>query len=159
KAEVRRAFLATGKAYAAATFDKVRAILDRYAQSWTEMYVAACEATHVRGEQSADVLDLRMAGLDECLDGLRALSQAFRQASAEVRENAVSAATPPGRTDRCADIGPRRAGVRPPEDPAARAAVDRLRTQLAEVRVLHHVGRLNEGLEAIGPLVDEVRRT
>jgi len=159
KAEVRRAFLATGKAYAAATFDKVRGILDRYAQSWTEMYVDACEATHVRGEQSADVLDLRMAGLDECLDGLRALSQAFRQANAEVIENAVSAANALSRIDRCADIELLRAAVRPPEDPAARAAVDRLRTQLAEVRVLHHVGRLNEGLEAIGPLVDEVRRT
>ncbi len=159
KAEVRRAFLASGKAYAAATFDKVRAILDRYAQSWTEMYVDACEATHVRGEQSADVLDLRMAGLDECLDGLRALSQAFRQAGAEVVENAVSAANALSRIDRCAKVEVLRAAVRPPEDPAARAAVDRLRTQLAEVRVLHHVGRLNEGLEAIGPLVDEVRRT
>jgi len=159
KAEVRRAFLATGKAYAAATFEKVRAILDRYAQSWTDMYVDACEGTHVRGEQSADVLDLRMAGLDECLDGLRALSQAFREANAEVIENAVTAANALGRVDRCADVELLRAAVRPPEDPAARAAVDRLRTQLAEVRVLHHVGRLNEALEAIGPLVDEVRRT
>jgi tRNA A-37 threonylcarbamoyl transferase component Bud32/tetratricopeptide (TPR) repeat protein len=159
KAEVRSAFLATGKAYAAATFDKVLAILDRYAQSWTEMYVDACEATHVRGEQSADVLDLRMAGLEECLDGLRALSQAFREANAEVIENAVSAANALSRIDRCANIELLRAAVRPPEDPVARAAVDRLRTQLAEVRVLHHVGRLNEGLEAIGPLVDEVRRT
>ena len=158
KAEVRRAFLATGKAYAAATFDKVRAILDRYAQSWTEMYVDACEATHVRGEQSSDVLDLRMAGLDECLDGLRALSQAFRQASAEVVENAVTAANALGRIERCANIELLRAAVRPPEDPIARSTVERLRTQLAEVRVLHHVGRLNEGLEAIGPLVDEVRR-
>ena len=159
KTEVRRAFLATGKTYAAATFDKVRAILDRYAQAWSEMYVDACEATHLRGEQSAEVLDLRMAGLDECLDGLRALSQAFRQANAEVVENAVSAANALSRIERCADIELLRAVVRPPEDPGARATVDRLRTQLAEIRVLHNVGRLNEGLEAIGPLVDEVRRT
>ena len=159
KAEIRRAFLATGKAYAAATFDKVRAILDRYAQAWSEMYVDTCEATHLRGEQSADVLDLRMAGLDDCLDGLRALSQAFRHANAEVIENAVTAAHALSQIDRCADVDLLRAAVRPPEDPSARAAVDRLRTKLAEVRVLHHVGRLREGLEAIGPLVDEVRRT
>ncbi len=159
KAEVRRAFLATGKAYAAATFDKVRAILDRYALAWSAMYVDAGEATHVRGEQSAEVLDLRMASLDECLDGLRALSQAFRQASAEVVENAVSAANALSRIDRCADIELLRAVVRPPEDPIARAAVDRLRAQLAQVRVLHNVGRLNEGLESIGPMLDDVRRT
>ena len=68
----------------------VNRILSGYSQSWANMYREACEATNARGEQSADVLDLRMAGLDECLDGLRALSQAFRQANAEVIENAVS---------------------------------------------------------------------
>ena len=44
------------------------------------MYVDACEATHVRGEQSAEVLDLRMACLNERLDDLRALSQAVPRA-------------------------------------------------------------------------------
>ena len=42
------------------------------------MYVEACEATHVRGEQSAEVLDLRMACLHEWLDGLRALTAGLR---------------------------------------------------------------------------------
>jgi eukaryotic-like serine/threonine-protein kinase len=50
KAEIRRAFLSTGKPYAVATFDMVRRILDRFARRWTELYVDACEATHLRGE-------------------------------------------------------------------------------------------------------------
>jgi serine/threonine protein kinase/tetratricopeptide (TPR) repeat protein len=159
KTEIRRAFLNTGKKHAAGTFEKVSLILDNYARAWSEMYVDACTATHVRGEQSAEVLDLRMASLNEGLDGLRALSQVFLQANAEVLENAVSAAHALGGVERCADVKLLRAMVRPPEDPATRAAVDRLRTVLAEVRVLYHVGRLTEGLKLIVPLEEEVRRT
>src|SRR6185369_834923 len=55
KAEMREAFLATRKRYAATAFEKVSQILDRYTKRWTDSYVDACEATHVRGEQSAEV--------------------------------------------------------------------------------------------------------
>jgi tetratricopeptide (TPR) repeat protein/tRNA A-37 threonylcarbamoyl transferase component Bud32 len=157
KAEIRRAFLATGKKYAEAAFDKVSAILERYAKSWSDMYTDACEATHVRGEQSVETLELRLACLEECLDGLRALSQVFRAANADVVENAVSAANALGSVERSADVELLRAVVRPPEDPGIRAAVDRLRTQLAGVRVLCHVGHLSEGIRLMGPLEDEVR--
>ncbi len=159
KTEIRRAFLATGKKYAAAAFEKTSLILDHYAKAWSEMYTDACEATHVRGEQSAEVLDLRMAALHEGLDSLRALSRAFRQANAEVVENAVNAAVALGGVERCADVKVLRAVVKPPEDPTTRAAVDRLRTQLAEVRVLCRVGRLTDGLKSIVALEQDVRGT
>ena len=159
KAEMREAFLATGKRYAAAAFDNVSRILDHYAKSWSDMYTDACEATHVRGEQSAEVLDLRMASLQEGLDSLKALAQVFRLANAEVVENAVSAANALGSVERCADVKLLRAVVKPPEDPETRATVDRLRTQLAEVRVLCQVGRLSDGLKLVIPLAKEVRRT
>jgi len=159
KAAIRRAFLATGKKYAEAAFQKVSLILDDHAASWTAMYVDACEATHVRGEQSAEVLDLRMASLDESLDSLRALSRAFREANAEVVENAVSAASALGNLERCADVKLLRAVLKPPDDPTTRAAVDDLRTRLAELRVLCHVGRLTEALALCGPLEAEVRHT
>lgn len=38
-----------------------------YAQSWAKLYRETCEATQVRHEQSADVLDLRMSCLQEPL--------------------------------------------------------------------------------------------
>jgi eukaryotic-like serine/threonine-protein kinase len=159
KAEIRRAFLATGKRYAVAAFEKASLILDHYAKTWSEMYTDVCEATHVRGEQSPEVLDLRIASLHEGLDSLRALSRVFRQADAEVVENAVSAATALGSVERCADVKLLRAVIKPPEDPTTRATVDRLRTRLAEIRVLCHVGRPSDGLGLIGPLEEEVRRT
>ncbi|HEY2899088.1 MAG TPA: serine/threonine-protein kinase, partial [Polyangia bacterium] len=159
KLAVRQAFLATGKRYAAATFDKVKRVLDRYAADWTKMYTSICEATHTRGEQSAEVLDLRMAALQDSLQDLRALCQVLRGATAEVVENAVDAASGLPSIDRCADVALLRAVVKPPHDPAVRADVDRLRGHLAEVRTLARVGRLADALKAIVPLEPDVRAT
>ncbi|MEA2696923.1 MAG: eukaryotic-like serine/threonine-protein kinase, partial [Myxococcales bacterium] len=159
KASIKQAFLATDKRYAATSFENVRKVLDRYASAWTEMYVSACEATHTRGEQSAEILDLRMAALQEALHGLRALCDAFRCATAQVVENAVDAANSLPSIERCADLALLRAAVKPPKDPAVRATVDRLRGRLAEVRTLSRVGRLADAAKLIGPLEQEARST
>ncbi|HXI60556.1 MAG TPA: serine/threonine-protein kinase [Polyangia bacterium] len=159
KAAIKQAFLATNKHYAASTFDKVGGILDRYATAWAEMYVSACEATHTHGDQSAEVLDLRMAALEDALQVLRALCDAFRSATPEVIENAVDAASSLPSIERCADVALLRAVIKPPEDPQVRATVDRLRTRLSEVRATARVGRLTEALKAMAPLEDDVRTT
>ena len=158
KAEIRTAFLATGKPYAETAFVGASAVLDRYATRWTELYVDACEATHVRGDQSAEVLDLRMACLFEGLENLRALCHLFRVATGDVVQNAVSAAASLGTLERCENIELLRAVVRPPEDPATRAAVKALRGRLAEVRALWSVGRYADGAVMATPLVAEARR-
>jgi predicted Ser/Thr protein kinase len=95
KAQIRAAFLATGKPYAKAAFEATSRILDRFTARWTEIYVDACEATHVRGEQSTETLDLRMAALQEGLEDLRALCHELGQATPEIVENAVNAASAP----------------------------------------------------------------
>jgi len=158
KGAVREAFLATGKAYAEAAFAGATAALDRYAARWSELYVDVCEATHVRGEQSAELMDLRMACLLEGLADLTALCRLFRGATGEVVENAVSAATSLGTLERCQDVDLLRAVVTPPDDAATRDAVAELRTRLAEPRALRRVGRLAQGLDVVAPLVDEARR-
>jgi serine/threonine protein kinase/tetratricopeptide (TPR) repeat protein len=158
KESMRRAFLATGKPYAATAFATASAVLDRYAQRWTDLYVDVCEATHVRGEQSAEVLDLRMACLNEGLADLTALCRLFREATAQVVENAVKAADSLGTLERCQDIKLLRAVVRPPEDAATRAEVERLRARLVDVRALERVGRAAASFEAVKPLVEEARR-
>jgi serine/threonine protein kinase len=157
KASIRQAFAATGKRYAADAFENVSRILDRYATAWSEMYTNAGEA-HARGEQSSEVLDLRMAALQEALAALRALSQAFRGATASMVENAIDAANSLPRIERCADIELLRAVVTPPEDPRIGVAVERIRGQLAEVRIASRVGRVAEALKAIDPIEKEVRQ-
>src|SRR5262249_5879960 len=136
KIEAREAFLATGKGYAPKAWEGASQILDRYARRWSDLYVEACEATHVRAEQSAEVLDLRMSCLEEGRAGLAARGGMFRRATPGVVETGVAAAAARGTLERCENIELLRATVRPPADAAARAEVDRLRLALAEVRAL-----------------------
>ncbi|HEX4405436.1 MAG TPA: serine/threonine-protein kinase [Polyangia bacterium] len=157
QAAVHHAFLATKKTYAADVYASVERILGNYAKSWAGMYHEACEATQVRGEQSADVLDLRMSCLQERLDGLRALTQVFSDATGEVVENAVGASTALGTLNRCADVPLLRAVVRPPEDPATRARVDDLRRQLADRKARYDAGRWRDGADTADRLLAEVR--
>ncbi len=96
------------------------------------MYKENCEATHIRGDQSAEVLDLRMACLQDRLGGLRALTEVFVNASGEVVENAVNAANALSSLDRCADVPLFRAVVRPPEDPDIQIRVNAIRIRLAD---------------------------
>jgi len=168
KAETRRAFLATGKAYAANAFETVSRLLNDYARTWSDMYIEACEATHLRGEQSSEVLDLKMAFLNERLEDLRALCRVFRNATPDVVENAVTAASALRGLDRAMDVKLLRAVVRPPDDARTQAAVEEQRTRLAEGRVVGQVGRSLDALALMtkietvarelgyGPLLAEV---
>jgi tetratricopeptide (TPR) repeat protein len=158
KEVMRAAFLATEKPYAPAAFAAASATLDRYAQRWSELYVDVCEATHVRGEQSAEVLDLRMAYLMEALADLKALCLLFREATADVVVNADNAASSLDNLDRCLDAAFIRNVVRPPEDFKARNAVDALRARLVDVRAVYRVGRMADGLGTVRPLVDDARQ-
>jgi serine/threonine protein kinase len=157
QAAIHRAFLASGKPYAADVFASVKRILRTYAEGWANMYREACEATHVRGDQSSEVLDLRMSCLQERLGGLRALTQVYGAANGEVVENAVSAANALGTLERCADVPLLRSVVRPPEDPSTRARVEDLRRRLAELKARFEAGSWREGVGATDALATEAR--
>jgi hypothetical protein len=144
KEVIHRAFAVTGKSYAEAAFTSASRYLDDYANRWVAMYADACQATQVRGEQSAEVLDLRMACLNERLTGLRALTDVFATADAKVVENAVTSAAALPRLDRCADVALLRAVVQPPADEATRARVQELRARLAHLNAIWHAGRCSE---------------
>ena len=128
---------------------------------WTAMYRDACEATHVRGEQSAEVLDLRMACLQERLGerarAHRRLRERRRRASSRTPSRAAGALP---RARRCADVAALRAVVKPPDDPATRQRVDALR---AEPRARHRPCATRASARpprrAVAPLVEAVART
>ena len=157
QSQIHAAFMRTGKSYAADVYETVTRALTGYAQSWTTMYKQTCEATQVRGEQSPDVLDLRMSCLNERLNGFRALTDVFADATGEVVENAVSATTALATLDRCADVATLRALIRPPDDPATVAKVADLRRQLAGAKARFDAGSWKETLKQAPTLVLQAR--
>jgi len=89
---------------AAATAAHTAALLDTWADAWIAAHREACEATHVRHEQSASQLDRRMACLDERRRSFAALVGVLAEADARTTERAVAAATALPTLDRCADL-------------------------------------------------------
>jgi serine/threonine protein kinase/tetratricopeptide (TPR) repeat protein len=144
-ATIGRAFAATGRPHAADTQRRVVALLNERGRSWTAMRREACEATHVRGEQSAELLDRRMACLDRRRDELGALARALTAAPAPV-DQAVDAALALPDLDACADREALLAALPLPAAPAARAAIEELRRRIAEASALAHTGQYRAAL-------------
>jgi len=147
RAATRTAFLRTGVDHAADTWQRAARILDRYTADWLRMYGDTCAATHVRGEQSADVLDLRMACLHDRLDGVRALTDVFADANTTVITNAVNAVSGLPALERCADVKLLRAVMPSPDSPAMRTRVEALRRDLARTRALNDSGQCSVAVE------------
>jgi eukaryotic-like serine/threonine-protein kinase len=156
--QIRRAFIQTGKSYAPDVFVTVSHALTTYAQHWADMHKDACEAT-IRGEQSAEVLDLRMSCLQDRLRGIRALTEVFAEANQEVVENAVSAANSVEPLDRCANVPLLRAVVMPPEDPIVRARVDELSRRLAALKARFDAGQWKDAAKEGPQLVSDAAAT
>ncbi|HYO71512.1 MAG TPA: serine/threonine protein kinase, partial [Archangium sp.] len=75
KEGIHRAFLATRKPYAETAWRGVDAGLERYTRAWTQMHQDICEATRVRGEQSEQVMELRMKCLERRRVEVKALAE------------------------------------------------------------------------------------
>jgi tetratricopeptide (TPR) repeat protein len=158
KASVRRAFQRTGKPFATEAFSTVRSALDRYAGAWKAMYEEACQATHVRGDQSAEVMDLRMSCLDERRGRLQALVGVLAEANGAVVENAAGAVNALSNLERCADVALLRTVATPPEGAEAQARLAELRRDLARIEARGNAGRCEPGLAAGRELVAEARK-
>jgi tetratricopeptide (TPR) repeat protein len=155
RAQARAAFLATGRPFAASTWAEVDAALGRHLDRWGAARTSACEATRVRGERSEEAYDLRMRCLEGQLDELDALGALFTSADGDVVEHAVAAAYALPAPSACDDAAERRA--RPPKDPAARAAVERLHKRAAAVRAQRDAALYTAASAEAGRLVEEAR--
>ena len=154
---IESAFVATKLPYAAASASRVSADLDRYGTAWAAMRTEACKATRVRGEQSEELLDLRIACLDDRLRELRALGAAFANADATTVEKSVAAVQAIPNLTNCADTVGLKAPVRPPDNPVLRAAIDAARGTLAEAAVLDRTGKYKQALAEVVPVVAQAK--
>ena len=123
------------------------------------MYIEACEATHVRGEQSAEVLDLRMSCLAENLDDARALAQVLSGADADATAHAVAAVQSLAPIARCADLAALRSAVPLPRDAPTLQKVRALRASLKEAQALRDLASFPAALKRATALRPQVEAT
>jgi len=142
----RDAILATGTSHSSDTWDRLQGRLDDYADSWVAMRTEACQAT-VRGEQSGQLLDRRMACLDRRLDEVTALVDVLAEADDNVTDHAVWAVSSLPLLSPCADADLLAAEVARPKDPEHAAAVDKLRAELARAQAYGRVDKADRGLQ------------
>jgi tetratricopeptide (TPR) repeat protein len=117
---VQTAFAATERAHARSSADRAIAQLDAYGRDWTAMHRAACRAT-VRGEQSSDLLDRRMACLNRHLSQVEGMVDLFvHRADGELVDAAIRAveglepvATCDGSTSLASRVAPPPEATRP----------------------------------------------
>ncbi len=154
KKSLSAAFLATKKPYAADALRSVNRILDDYAQRWVTMQTQACEATR-RGEQSEELLDLRMACLSHRWEELRSLTRLFAKVDENLLPKSVSAAQGLSDIDDCAKVEVLQAPVKPPSDLETRAKVEELRSKLDSIKVLIDSGKYKDALPLATAAVPE----
>jgi tetratricopeptide (TPR) repeat protein len=152
--DVERAFNATGLSYAPATFATVAARFDSYTAGWVAARTDACQATRLRGEQSEELLDLRMSCLDDRLGQLSSLVVELARADRGVVQRAISAASALPEVAACSDVKALRERTPPPRDRAERAKVDALSARLHDVIALFDTGKYQAAL----PLAESLRR-
>jgi tetratricopeptide (TPR) repeat protein/predicted Ser/Thr protein kinase len=157
RATIHAAFLRAGSSGAADAWARVEPVLDRYAARWLGMYRQACEATQLRGEQSAETLDLRMSCLEQRRNALLALSDVLATADQVAVSVAVNAANALPAIESCADMNLLRAAVAPPPDQATRAKIEDLRRRAAIAKALNDTGKHPLALQRSAALIDEAR--
>lgn len=144
KQSVQRAFLATKQPFAATAYASAARFLDSMAYKWAVEHTEACEATR-HGEQSPELLDLRMLCLEQERREMAALIDLFAAADASIVEHSIAAASHLFPSGDCSSRA-LRGQAPPPRDPTLRAKIRWLAEGLAEVRAARDAGRYEQGL-------------
>lgn len=136
-----------------ATLERVTAKVVGFGETWTSGRREVCEATHLRGEQSVALLDLRAACFDRALAELDGALDSLEHADAEVVARAdqlFDSLTP---LPSCDDTEALRAQVPLPADPDARARAQQIRNDsaalLASARARHEPTNLERAAELV----------
>jgi len=151
-------FLATGSPFAAASWRAVAGRLDAWGRRWTGTRRSVCEATQVRGEQSPELLDRRMACLDRRLRGTGAVLDLLAHVDGERFGDAVSAVEGLPSPEECADSDAFLGRLAPPADPAGQEELAAIEEDLAAADALVRLSRTSEAIALSEGAVERARR-
>ena len=157
RAAVERAFAATQAPYAADSARAVARSLDGYAGEWVKSWRDSCEATRVRGEQSAEMQDLRAGCLARHRSELEALVDLMIGADETTVRRAAAAAQLLPPAEECDDLEALKAPVPPPRGEAARREVEAIRQAAARIEALILAARYKDGLPQAEALLARAR--
>jgi len=154
---VHAAFAATRAPYAESAWTAAGRAFDRYFADWAKARREACEATRVRGEQSEELLDRRMACLDQRFQRTAALVDVFAQADVELVKRAVDVSGKLAAIDECSDAAALLASAPRPKDPAVRRRLAAAEERLAHSLALSDAGRNDAALRDLDGIAAEAR--
>ena len=158
RGEVDKAFAATGRPQAARAFANTVAALDEWTASWLGARQDACAATRLRGEQSSELLDQRMACLDTLLAEERALVDLFTHADGAIVDRAAGAARSLDEVQSCSAETLLHSGDKLPAGADARARAAALDAELAKAKADEYAGHWVDGHKLIAGLIDTAER-
>ncbi len=157
RADVARAFAASGLGHAGDSWARVEGRLDAYAGRWTMMYAELCR-TVATGGVPDELATLRTRCLARRRGELQALVQVFRTADAGVVERSVAAvAALPSVTD-CTDDEALRVELSRPDDPTLASEVDRQRDALDAAVADEVAGRFESALRRVDAVLTAATR-
>ena len=117
-----------------------------YLEQWRELFVEACVATRIRGEQSEEMFQLRSRCLESKLLSLRSLIAALKDAAGASLERAPFILSKLPWLPPCANLEALRASVAPLPEPGVRGQVAEIQALLGRAWALGETGRPDEGL-------------
>jgi len=148
EAELEQAFLRTGASFAPDAWARFDHELDAYAAAWAVGHRDACEAAQVRKEQSAELMDLRMACLDAKRQKLEALTEVYVSADVDMVAHADEALEGLEPVSPCSDAEHVRHRGSLPEGSEQAEQASLLLAGVARSSALEAAGRYMEALDA-----------
>jgi tetratricopeptide (TPR) repeat protein/predicted Ser/Thr protein kinase len=146
KAEIEAAMRGTEASFGPDAWVRLEHNVDDWRSTWSAAYRDACEAAQIRGEQSTQLMDLRMACLDERHQRLAAYLDLLASASVEIVANADEGFATLPSIDRCADVEyVERRGQRS-DDPHVATLEDAVLADVARSTSLHAAGDYDAAL-------------
>ncbi len=148
KEDIHKSFLASGRSHAQDTFGRVAKVFDQYGRRWSSLRTQTCEATHIHGSQSEQMLDRKMRCLDQRLRQVQALTHLFAtRVDEKMVDRAVQASLGVIGLEACTNNLLLNLAAAPPKDLATRKKVEAINKSIAQSRALSDIGKYTEGLE------------
>lgn len=159
RASVESAFERSKNSRAADSFAQVAARLDDFRSRWQGAKQEACLATHVRREQSEQILSLRNACLDTKLAQLGTIVGLFQNADSALVDRAPEAIDTVSQLRDCSDVVTLLGeSERLPDDAERRPQIERLQQRWDTQQAVFATGRWSELFEQAEALARDAER-